>query len=155
MPIVITPERPDAADAAALVLELEDHLEARYPAASRHGFSVERLVAEGVDFFVLRVDGAPAACGGVLFVDDEEGGYAEVKRMFVRPAFRGAGLGRRMLDHLRAHARARGVVLLRLETGVHQQEAVALYERAGFRRITPFGPYADDPLSLCYELRLA
>jgi ribosomal protein S18 acetylase RimI-like enzyme len=71
--------------------------------------------------------------------------------MYVRPAFRGRGLGRLMLDHLTAHATAQGVALLRLETGIHQHEAIALYERCGFRRIPPFGPYWDDPVSRCYE----
>jgi putative acetyltransferase len=149
--VVITRERPDAPDASGLILELEAHLEPQYPAASRHGLSVERLIAENVDFFVLRSDGAPAACGGVLIVDGE---YGEVKRMYVRPAFRGNGFGRAMLDHLAEHARSRGTTLLRLETGIHQREAIALYERYGFARIAPFGPYTDDPLSLCYEKRL-
>lgn len=151
MPVTITAERPDAPDAVGLILELEAHLEPLYPSASRHGLSVERLLAERVDFFVLRSDGAPAACGGILFVDGE---YGEIKRMYVRPAFRGSGFGKRLLVHLADHARSRGITLLRLETGIHQREAIALYERMGFRRIPPFGPYTDDPLSLCYEKRL-
>ena len=44
---------------------------------------------------------------------------------------------------------------MRLETGIHQQAAIRLYERLGFRRIPPFGPYTDDPLSRCYEKSLA
>ena len=44
---------------------------------------------------------------------------------------------------------------MRLETGIHQPEAVALYEKGGYHRIPPFGNYPkDDPLSLCYEKRL-
>jgi ribosomal protein S18 acetylase RimI-like enzyme len=74
--------------------------------------------------------------------------------MYVRPAFRGRGYGRLMLDHLANFARSRGVGLLRLETGIHQAAAIALYERAGFRRIPPFGPYTDDPVSRCYEMRI-
>jgi len=77
--------------------------------------------------------------------------YAEIKRMYVRPAFRGRGLGRLMLEHLVAHARAQGLGVVRLETAIHQREAIALYESGGFRRIGPFGPYTDDPLSRCYE----
>jgi GNAT superfamily N-acetyltransferase len=150
--IVVSQERPDAPDAVGLILELAAHLASRYPPASRHGFSVERLVAEGVDFFVLRADGLPAACGGVLFVDND---YGEIKRMYVRPGFRGSGFGRRMLDRLEDHVRARGVFVLRLETGIYQHQAIGLYERAGFERIPPFGPYTDDPLSVCYEKRLA
>ncbi len=154
MPVVIEQERPDAPDAAALVLELEDHLAARYPAESRHGFSVERLVAQGVDFFVLRSDGVPAGCGGVLFVTGEGEPYGEIKRMYVPDAFRGRGFGRRILAHLADHARARAVTLLRLETGIDQVEAIGLYASMGFRRCPPFGPYRDDPLSPTYELRL-
>jgi ribosomal protein S18 acetylase RimI-like enzyme len=149
--VVIARERPDSADAAELILELEAHLAPQYPAESRHGFSVERLLAEGVDFFVLRADGEPAGCGGILFVDDM---YGEVKRMYVRPSYRGLGFGRRILDRLAEHARSRGIGLLRLETGIHQRDAIALYERFGFRRIGPFGPYLDDPLSRYFELRL-
>jgi ribosomal protein S18 acetylase RimI-like enzyme len=60
-----------------------------------------------------------------------------------------------MLDPLVAHASERGLTVIRLETGIHQHEAIALYEQSGFRRIVPFGPYRDDPVSRCYERRLA
>lgn len=151
MSVVITLERPDSPDAMSLIHELEAHLEPLYAAVSRHGFSVERLVAENVDFFVLRSDGTPAACGGIHFVDGE---YGEIKRMYVPPRFRGSGFGKRMLDHLAGHAHSHGITLLRLETGIHQLEAIGLYERMGFYRISPFGPYTNDPVSLCYEKRL-
>jgi putative acetyltransferase len=71
--------------------------------------------------------------------------------MYVRPAFRGRGLGQLMLDHLVAHARDNGFNRVRLETGIHQHTAIALYERSGFVRIQPFGPYHEDPNSRCYE----
>jgi ribosomal protein S18 acetylase RimI-like enzyme len=59
-----------------------------------------------------------------------------------------------MLDHLADYAHARGVRLLRLETGVHQQDAIRLYEGMGFWRIPPFGEYRDDPLSRFYEKQI-
>ena len=155
MPITISQERADSAEATGLILELESHLASLYPSTSRHGYSVERLVAEKVDFFVLRSDGVPAGCGGILFVDGEHGNYGEIKRMYVRPEFRGLGLGRRILEHLSRHAMSRGTKLLRLETGVHQREAIGLYARFGFYRIPPFGPYTDDPLTMCYEKPLS
>ncbi|HEY7940354.1 MAG TPA: GNAT family N-acetyltransferase [Gemmatimonadales bacterium] len=155
MPVTIARERPDSPDAVRLVTELEAHLEGLYPAASRHGFSIERLVGEGVHFFVLRSAGVAAGCGGVLFVDDADARYGEIKRMYVRPDSRGSGFGRQILEHLAEHARSHGLTLLRLETGIYQREAIALYERLGFARIPPFGPYFVDPLSLCYEMRLA
>jgi putative acetyltransferase len=150
--VVIVEERPDTPDAVALIGELDAHLGALYAVESRHGFSVEKLLRDGVKFFVARDDGRPAGCGGVLLVGRE---YAEVKRMYVRPEFRGRRIGRLMLDHLIEHARQRGFTTIRLETGIHQQEALGLYEGRGFRKIPPFGPYRDDPVSLCYELRLS
>src|SRR5262249_44393685 len=105
-----------------------------------------------VRFFVARVDGAAVACGGIGFYD----GYAELKRMYSKPAVRGRGVGKALLRRLEAEARAAGATLLRLETRVHQHEALPSYEGAGFRRCGPFGPYAAMPpraieLSLFYE----
>src|SRR5215211_3769522 len=151
MSAMITAERPDSADSVVLITELEALLEPSYPRESRHGLSVERLLAEAVAFFLLRSNGIPASCGGVKLVGAE---YGEIKRMYVRPQFRGLGFGKLMLDHLAAYARAHGVALLRLETGIHQHEAIGLYQRVGFQRIPPFGPYREDPLSLCFEKRL-
>ena len=151
MSAMITTERPDSADSVVLITELEALLDPLYPRESRHGLSIERLLAEAVAFFVLRSDGTPAACGGVkLFGSD----YGELKRMYVRPQFRGLGFGRLMLEHLADYTRTQGVTLLRLETGIHQHTAISLYERMGFYRIPPFGSYTDDPLSRYYEKQL-
>jgi putative acetyltransferase len=148
---VIAQVRPDEPDAVALIDELEAHLASLYPRESRHGFSVEKLLREGVDFFLARDDGQLAGCGGLLMVGRE---YGEIKRMYVRPAFRGRRLGQQLLDHLVAHAKQQGAAMVRLETGIHQHEAIALYERNGFRQIPPFGPYWNDPVSRCYERKL-
>src|SRR5205823_14458955 len=80
--------------------------------------------------------------------------WSKTTSAYVRPEFRGRGLGKLMLDHLASHARSHGVDVLRLETGVHQHAAVRLYEREGFRRIPPFGDYSHDPVSMCYEKRI-
>jgi GNAT superfamily N-acetyltransferase len=151
MTITVSQEQPDTSDATSLILELEATLDPLYPPASRHGFSVDRLIVEGVAFFVLRDNGIPAGCAGIKLID---AAYGEVKRMYTRPSFRGRGFGARMLDHLAAYTKAHGVGLLRLETGLYQYEAIRLYERVGFYRTTPFGSYTDDPLSLYYEKRL-
>jgi putative acetyltransferase len=151
MSAIITPERPDTADAIILITELEAHLDPLYPRESRHGLSVEQLIAEAVPFFLLRSNGTPAGCGGIKLFGTE---YGELKRMYVRPQFRGSGFGRLMLNHLADYARAHGVALLRLETGIHQRAAIGLYERMGFQRIPPFGAYREDPLSLFYEKQI-
>src|SRR5947209_8418104 len=98
MAAIITAERPDHPDAVALITELETHLAQFYPAESRHGYSVEKLITEYVTFFVLRDDGVPAGCGGILLVGKE---YGELKRMYVRPEFRGRGFGELLVNHLR------------------------------------------------------
>ncbi|RIK40904.1 MAG: N-acetyltransferase [Chloroflexi bacterium] len=151
MQITITMERPDSADATALITELDAHLEPIYPQESRHGYSVQKLIDEAVAFFVLRDGATPAACGGVKLFGAE---YAEIKRMYVRPQFRGRGYAKRVLEHLTEYSRGQGVLTLRLETGIYQLEAIGLYERMGFYQIPPFGPYRVDPLSRCYEKRL-
>jgi GNAT superfamily N-acetyltransferase len=150
--VTITPERPDTPEAAALVIELDELLVPLYPIESHHGLDVSSLITEGVAFFVLRVDGAPAGCGGVKIYEE---GYGEIKRMFVRPQFRGAGLSKIMLAYLEGYTREQGLGLLRLETGIHQREAIALYERMGFVQIGPFGPYLPDPNSRFFEKSLA
>jgi putative acetyltransferase len=148
---VIAAARADSPDAVPLISELEAELAQHYPAESRHGYSVEKLLREGVAFFVAWVHGRPAGCGGVQIFGTE---YAELKRMYVRPEFRNRRIGKLMLGRLAARAQEAGVRLLRLETGIHQSAAIRLYEAYGFRRRTAFAPYRDDPLSLYYEKSL-
>ena len=148
---VITAERPDTPDARVLIAELEAELSPHYPAASRYGYSVQKLLDQGVVFFITRHDNTPAGCGGIQLFGTE---YGELKRMYVRPQFRGLGLGRLMLSRLEGYAREHGIDLVRLETGIHQQAAIRLYERGGYARIPPFPPYFEDPVSRCYEKRI-
>lgn len=139
-------------DAVQLIAELDAQLSARYPPESCHGYSVDKLVREGVAFFIARCDGEPIGCGGIkLFGTD----YGEIKRMYVRPAHRGLGLGKAMLTRLAEYARERQVSVIRLETGIHQTEAIRLYERLGYHRRPPFGEYTDDPLSMFFEKSIA
>jgi len=151
MTTVIVAERPDTADAITLISELEAQLEPLYPKTSRHGYSVEKLMKQGVAFFVTRQDGVLAGCGGIELFGVE---YGEIKRMYVCPQFRGLGLARLMLNHLATYAQQHNIHLLRLETGIHQKEAIGLYEQMGFQRIPPFGTYQEDPLSRFYEKRI-
>ncbi len=83
--------------------------------------------------------GEPAGCGALKFHD---GAPAEIKRMWVTPAARGLGLGRRLLTELEARAAARGVRTLRLETNHALGEAIGLYRAAGYREV---GAFNDEP----------
>jgi DNA-binding MarR family transcriptional regulator/ribosomal protein S18 acetylase RimI-like enzyme len=90
---------------------------------------------------VARLHGEPVGCGALKFHD---GGPAEIKRMWVAPAVRGLGLGRRLLTGLEDHAADRRVAALRLETNRALDEAIGLYRAAGYREVTAFNdePYA-------------
>jgi putative acetyltransferase len=138
-----------------LIGELNDVLGAAYEAHQRHGLSTEQLFEPNVRFFLARLDGLAVGCGGVALFDD----YAEVKRMYSRPAARGQGIAKALLLKIEDEGRAAGVPVLRLETGIHQREAVGLYEGMGFRSCGPFGPYAEMSapkieLSLFFEKAL-
>jgi len=143
----------DSPEAVELIGELDEHLMGHpYPPQSRHAFSVEKLLREQVVFFVTWYDGKLAGCGGIKMFGTE---YGEVKRMFVRPEFRGKGLGKLMLEHLTLYAVRQGVNVVRLETGIYEVEAIGLYERCGFQRRAPFGEYVEDPMSVYFEKQVA
>jgi GNAT superfamily N-acetyltransferase len=103
-------------------------------------------------------DGSVVGCGAVQpwshSVPDAPAEVGELKRMYVRPAARGRGLSRRLLDRLAELARERGMTALVLETGIEQPEAIGLYTSYGFALMHNWGPYAADERSRCYHLDL-
>ncbi len=150
--ITIQADDPASPDVRRLIDQLDRYQMDLYPAESNHLLSMEALRQANVTFLTARLGAEIVGCGAVV---DHDGDYAEIKRMFVSPQFRGLQIGRRLLEALEAQARAAGLALLRLETGVAQPEALRLYERAGYQRRGPFGDYPDDPLSVYMEKRLA
>jgi len=134
-----------------MLARLDAYCAALYPAESNHLMDIASLMQGDVLFLVARdVDGAAVGCAAL--VNKQE--YGEVKRMFVDERRRGLGTGRKLLEHLVMFARMSGLSVLRLETGIHQPEAIGLYERLGFERRAPFGDYREDPLSLFMEMTL-
>lgn len=144
-------ESPRQEDVVRLIHELDAYQQALYPAASNHLLGVDSLAAPGIHFFVARRGGEALGCGA-LRVD--ESGYGEVKRMFVLPRARGLQLGSRILGCIEEQARRDGLPCVRLETGIHQPEALALYRGAGYVEREPFGEYTLDPLSVFMEKAL-
>lgn len=96
----------------------------------------------GAVYVVATSDGAPVAYGGVRPLDRHT---AEIKRMWVHPDWRGAGLGSRMLRHLEELAARHGHGRIVLDTNNTLEEAIAMYERAGYERIERYNdnPYAQ------------
>ena len=149
--ITITVESPRQDDVARLIQALDAYQSALYPAESNHLLDIASLAAPGVRFLVARRGGEALGCGA-LRIDASR--YGEVKRMFVLPEARGLRLGTRILRCLEDEARREGLRCLRLETGVHQAAALALYRAAGYAERTPFGEYQPDPLSIFMEKTL-
>ena len=138
MDITIEQAKAATPEIVALLDALNTAL-AGYSSEQRHALSVDQLFRPNIRFFIVRMGDEAVACGGIGFCD----GYAELKRMYSKPAVRGRGLAKALLARLEAEARAVGVGLVRIETGIHQHEALCFYEAAGYRRRGPFGPYAD------------
>jgi GNAT superfamily N-acetyltransferase len=99
------------------------------------------LTAPAGLLLLATLHGDPVGCGALKLHGDEP---AELKRMWVAPAARGLGLGRRLLGELEARAWVLGVRTLRLETNGALTEAIALYRGAGYREVDAFNdePYA-------------
>jgi len=149
--VLIQIDDPASPAARELIERLDKLMTSLYPADSNHLLPVEALRQPGVTFLTASVDDEVAGCGAFV---NQGGEYAEIKRMFVLPEFRGLKLGRRILEELESRARAVGLALARLEMGIHQPEALLLYERAGYQRRGPFGDYSEDPLSIFMEKKL-
>jgi DNA-binding MarR family transcriptional regulator/GNAT superfamily N-acetyltransferase len=92
-------------------------------------------------FLVATLHEEPVGCGAVKM---EDGGYALLKRMWVSPAVRGLGLGRRLLTELEGFSRDHGAHTVRLDTNRALGEAIRMYREAGYREVPAFTnePYA-------------
>ncbi|WP_278495540.1 GNAT family N-acetyltransferase [Pantoea vagans] len=133
-------------DLAWLVSELDAFQIALYPAESNHCLELSTVSDEQLRCVIVREEGGiPAGCGALLFHED---GSAEIKRVYIRPEYRGRKLGEQIVSTIEMIASEQNSFLLRLETGIHQQPAIALYRRCGYEICDAFPPYAADPLSV-------
>jgi putative acetyltransferase len=149
-PLVVRLESPRQPEVLRLLAALDAYLESLYPPESNHILDLESLSAPNIRFFVARRGADPVGCGA-LRVEAE---YGEVKRMFVAPEARGQHVGRAILHCIEDQAAREGLTLMRLETGIHQAAAHALYRGGGYAECSPFGEYQLDPLSVFMEKRL-
>ena len=149
-PVSITPGDPRDPDVTALLEASHALMQSLFPPEANHYLSVDALCTPTILFFVAKLHGETAGCAALSLKD----GYGEVKSMFVDPAKRGAKIGIKLLDRLEAEARAKGLLLLRLETGYKLIAAHRLYATQGFKVIGPFGDYPDEPTSIYMEKAL-
>ena len=149
--VVIAREDPRQPEIERLIRELDQMFEALYPAESNHLLDIETLAGEDTRFFVVRLKGEALGCGA-LWLHKE---YGEVKRVYVRPQARGHRIGHLIMRRLEEEARMLALPLLRLETGIHQPEALGLFAASGFAQCGAFGDYPeDDANSVFMEKRI-
>jgi putative acetyltransferase len=147
----IRPVSPRTKSVLAMIKQLDTYQASLYPPSSNHLDSVEELSQPHVRFLGAFDGKELLGCGAIKLLDNDCG---EIKRMYVSPEARGKGVGHEILQALEAIAGTAGISVLRLETGVHQPEALHLYESSGYLRIEPFGEYEFDPLSVFLEKRI-
>jgi putative acetyltransferase len=141
---------PDVAEVRALIAASDAFYDGLYPAESTHLESSADLKRPDVLFIGCRLDGKLVATGAAKIMQDD-GTYAEIKRVFVLEQYRGRGLSRKIMQFLETELEHRGIRLYRLETGIKQPEALGLYRKLGYRERPPFGSYRADPLSIFME----
>lgn len=133
-------------DLTWLVSELDAFQSELYPTESNHCLDFSVVSDEQLRCVIVRDEGnAPAGCGALLFHED---GSAEIKRVYIRPEYRGRKLGEKIVSAIEGIALEKNSRLLQLETGIHQQPAIALYRRCGYEICDAFPPYKADPLSV-------
>src|SRR5262245_3516917 len=138
-------EDPTTADATWCLgqyfAELDARFEAGFDPAESISADAHELTPPSGTLMIARLRGEPVGCGALKFHRDAP---AELKRMWIAPAARGLGVGRRLLQELEQHARASGATIVRLETNRTLREAIALYRRSGYVEVAPFNsePYA-------------
>ena len=137
---VVDPAGPPARTAVeAYFAELDRRFPAGFDPGDAATADVAAMRPPAGAFVLASSDGQPVACGGVQTIGDRIG---EVKRMWVHDAWRGAGLGSRLLRRLEDEARALGHRTVRLDTNGTLTEAIEMYGRAGYR---PIERYNDNP----------
>ena len=99
--------------------------------------------------YLLVYNGSKPVGSGALRPIDES--TVEIRRIYVLKDYRRHGVARMILEALEREAARLQCTLMRLETGNRQTAAMRLYKSYGFTKIPPFGPYVDDPISVCYE----
>jgi len=133
--------------ALVLVDELERELRQDYPPHYIHELDVHSFEASQGIFLVCIDNNEPIGCLGLRPLDRESG---ELKRMYVRPTFRGRGAAKAMLTEMEKEAALRGFKRIVLETGNQQHTAIELYQANGYEAIPPYNQASDGPASVCF-----
>lgn len=158
----------NGAEADHLLVRSDRYMASLYPAESNHLVSSESLRTGDALFLGVFTPHAPPVHSSTLNEDRlepasmqcigcvaarfyREDTYAEIKRLYVDEGYRGHGLAKTLMAEIESGIFGQGIDCARLEMGIYQPEADALYRSLGYREIAPFGNYLLDPLSQFLE----
>ncbi|NOU59078.1 GNAT family N-acetyltransferase [Marinifilum caeruleilacunae] len=137
-------------DFIALVQELDADLAIRD--GDEHAFYAQFNTIDHLNHvLVLYLEEQPVGCGAIKEYDTA---VMEIKRMYVKPDFRGQVLATKILMELEIWAKELGAEKCILETGLKQPEAIALYLKNQYYRISNYGQYQAVENSVCFEKKL-
>lgn len=170
MTFTLSPIKGEEAD--HLIFLSDQYMASLYPAESNHLVSSRSLREGDATFIGAFLSDCPMTGPSFLPIGERGGakraaecigcvaarfyrdqGYAEIKRLYVAEVHRGGGLARQLMAAIERDIIAQGIHCARLEMGISQPEADALYRSLGYREIPPFGDYLLDPLSQFLEKR--
>jgi ribosomal protein S18 acetylase RimI-like enzyme len=147
--------------ARELVARVQQEYVDRYGGPDEAAVDPAEFVSPAGLFLVAEVDGVPAGCGawrrhtGTPPAQDPDPAVAEVKRVYVEPAFRRRGLAQVLVAALEDSARRAGYRSVVLNSGDRQPEAIALYEGLGYGPVAGYGIYAGEPGAVFLGKRLS
>lgn len=144
---------PNSASVRDIIQDIDDLMNSLYPQESNQLLSIDELQANNVHFIGVMEDNELLGCGAIVN-QHNDGNYGELKRIFVKPKYRGMGVSKLVMEELISHAKSNQLPVIRLEAGNRQPEALGLYNKLGFEERTEFGSYQFDPLSIYMELKL-
>jgi putative acetyltransferase len=152
--LTIEQELPDQPAIRELLSARDVEMDALYVEGMNpcYVLSVEAMTKPNVIFLVARNGAEPVGTGALYMAAD---GWAEMKSVYVHPPARGHGIAEKIIERLETETLEQGFPAIRLETGIHQREAIRLYEKRGYERIPAFADYAEHPVSLFMEKRLS
>lgn len=133
-----------------LILLLDQDLGGRY-GKEQEVYDSHNVIEFIETVVVAYYDNQPAGCGCFKKYDDNT---VEIKRMFVKPEFRGKGISKLVLKELENWGAQLGYSKSVLETGKKQLEAIGLYTKYGYNLIDNYGPYVGMPNSVCMQKNL-
>ncbi len=141
---IISPSEPEVQD---LIIKLNTFNLSLYSPEDCHLESPEQLTKNKAAMVGAYLGGRLTGMGALKQMD----GYAEVKRMFVDSEQRGKGIAEKILQALEEIAAKNGNSIVRLETGSKHTAAIKFYTRMGYYRITQFGDYPINHVSVLME----